>query len=155
MCSARVSVAESKLDNEQRTLIEEEQYLLEWLERAAALSIVNSVEAISYEEATRKHVCEHCHSSRGYKSCHITGDCVCVDCGALLNGGRIVSCDDGRARAKHEREIDDYEQEHAEHANNANKDRARGKFQSYRRGYHFNERLAARQNHEPRCEAPL
>lgn len=147
MCSIGESEALSIPNNAPNTL-EEEQYLLAWLERAAASAAI--VEPISYEQALERTSCRHCHSSRGYQTCSLNGDSICVDCGALLDGGRVISCDDGRLRSKREREPDDNDIEVAERAANSSNDHARAKFQSYRRVYHFNERIAARQNSEPR-----
>jgi hypothetical protein len=138
------------LSSNKEALASDEQLILDWFARAVALDSFGIVQPLSYDEAIRRTPCDYCHSTKAHKSCSRTGDVVCADCGALINGGRIISCDDGKLRSKREREPDDYELEHAEHAANANKDHARAKFQSYRRGYHFNERLAARQNHEPR-----
>jgi len=75
-------------------------------------------------------------------------DLVCV-CGAVYDGGRVISADDGAARIQCRSEPSVINEVSTRRNANAAADR-RIAHQSYQRGYHFNERIAARQNLEPR-----
>jgi hypothetical protein len=126
----------------------DEQLVLDWLARAADAF---QLSARAVEPAGRTCNCCGAPFSVARYTHH---DIVCSGCGAVWDGGRSVSADDGAA-AMHRRSEPTLLDEHdARHASNLKHDR-RVAHQSYQRQYHFNERIAARQNVEPRIPARI
>lgn len=123
-----------------------------WLARAsdAGLAVFedkSATESIA-DNATRLS-CVACGSLEIVATRYDSG-AVCRRCGVVSEAARI-SADDGLAVARHRREPDLLDEQLAQlkRARNSKDDRRRTQ-QSYQRQYHFNERMAARQNTEPR-----
>lgn len=123
-------------------LTSDEQLLLGWLQRATGANN-DFVEDIF--EPPR---CARCGST-ALQGVGDSGDIVCVACGVLCNDGRAISADDGVAQSQHRRGADLLDERQAKRARNADDDKHHGQ-QLYQRAYHFNERIAARNNVEPR-----
>lgn len=130
---------------ESKLTLSDEQLLDDWLRRAADAEL----QPLSYKDALIPPGCDNCGKTK-FVTNSTSGDVVCDGCGALMYGGRAVSADDGAAHAGHRREQDMDDEAKADRATDAEHDRRRSAHQSYQRCYHFNERIAARQNNEPR-----
>jgi len=129
---------------------DDERLIVNWLKRRRDGT---SVRALAYDEvfAARRCANDACGAAL-YAARYHGDDLVCRHCGALWDGGRTVSADDGAARAARRSELSIVGEDGAADAKRprrAEDDRRVG-HQSYQRCYHFNERLAARQNVEPR-----
>jgi hypothetical protein len=120
----------------------DEQLLLSWLARAS--DAFGSPIAVDAAPRT----CNCCGASFALAR-YTHHDIVCSVCGAVWDGGRSVSADDGAAAMQRRAEPTLLDEHDALHAVNLKHDR-RVAHQSYQRQYHFNERIAARQNVEPR-----
>jgi uncharacterized Zn finger protein (UPF0148 family) len=121
----------------------DDQKFIAWLERAAGVSRDDD-EPFNLYVADR---CARCGSTE-LENSEGTGDVVCIVCG-VVRSKRSVSCDNGNAVAQHRREATLLDERDAKRARNSENDK-RSYGQSYQRQYHFNERIAARQNLEPR-----
>jgi len=120
----------------------DEQLLLDWLTRAS--NVFNASRPAEPADRT----CDCCGASFSLAR-YTHHDIVCGGCGAVWDGGRSVSADDGAAAMQRRAEPTLLDEHDAMHAVNLKHDR-RVAHQSYQRQYHFNERIAARQNVEPR-----
>lgn len=118
---------------------QDEQLLFDWLRRANATA--------SPPEPDRIRRCDNCATP--ILSARYSGSDLVCDCGAVYDGGRVISADDGAAHAQSRSEPSVVTEVCVRRNANALADR-KSVHQSYQRCYHFNERIAARQNAEPR-----
>jgi hypothetical protein len=121
----------------------DEQLLLAWLQRASK----DGDDPRNDCPSDRFRACVNCGAP--ITSARYSGDDLVCACASVYDGGRAVSADDGVARAQCRAEASVLSEISVKRNVNAAADR-RISHQSYQRCYHFNERIAARQNNEPR-----
>lgn len=119
----------------------DEQLLFSWLQRACDGAPKNDLISDLFR------CCDRCGAPIT-QARYSNNDLVC-SCAAVYDGGRVISADDGAARIQCRSEPSVINEISTRRNANAAADR-RIAHQSYQRCYHFNERIAARQNLEPR-----